>query len=206
MFLKYFYLIICLSIIVNVKSQLSSDDYDDYDAQQQIGTEPLVFYRRPQSTQTAIGSNAIFYCSSSSSPIIWFKNDTPIGVSSKYMITSQYLQIVNVDENDEAIYACTIRNAVEMKTASANLTVLFAPRFTPLPDTYRVGLKNLSIELYCRVRANPRPTITWQKSLSIMKLDITIRSSHRMRLLNDSQILRERILAGFSRWMQNHLW
>jgi hypothetical protein len=31
---------------------------------------------------------------------------------------------LNVDENDEAIYGCTIRNTVEMKTASANLTVL----------------------------------------------------------------------------------
>jgi hypothetical protein len=28
-----------------------------------------------------------------------------------------------VDENDEATYGCSIRNAVEMKTASANLTV-----------------------------------------------------------------------------------
>lgn len=56
--------------------------------------------------------------------ILFYQNDIPLGVSSKYAITSQYLQIANVDENDAAIYACTIRNTAEMKTASANLTVL----------------------------------------------------------------------------------
>ncbi|CAF0794048.1 unnamed protein product [Rotaria sordida] len=174
--------------MMNFLCTLSSDDYSDYDAQeqqqQQIQTEPLVFTRRPQSTQVAIGSSAIFYCSSSSSPITWFKNDVPLGTGSKHMITNQYLQILNIDENDEAIYDCTIRNALEMKTASANLTVLYAPRFVPLPDTYRVGLKNLSIELHCRVRGNPKPTITWHKS------HINIRSSHRMHLLDNNQILR----------------
>ncbi|CAF3402562.1 unnamed protein product [Rotaria socialis] len=183
MYSKYFYLIIYLSILVNVKSQSTFDGDDDYDTQQQIRTEPLIFIRRPQSTEVTIGSNAIFYCSSSSSPIIWSKNDIPIGPSSKHMITSQYLQIANVDENDEATYACTIRNTVEMKTTSANLTVLIAPRFSPLPDTYRLGLKNLSIELRCQVLGNPKPKIMWYKS------HVNIRSSHRMRLLDDSQVL-----------------
>jgi hypothetical protein len=97
---------------------------------------------------------------------------------------------LSVDESDEATYACTIRNAVEMKTASASLTVLCkikhhffvlyffkihstaAPRFNPLPDTYRVGLKNLTIELHCRVRGNPKPKITWHKSRNYPKIFI----------------------------------
>jgi len=41
---------------------------------------------------------------------------------------------------------------------------IVAPRFNPLPDSYRVGLKNLSVELQCRVRGNPKPKITWHKS------------------------------------------
>jgi hypothetical protein len=164
MFLKYFYLIIGLNIITNIKCQSRDDEYEDYDAEPQTRTEPLVFSQRPQSTKVSFGSHAIFYCSSFSSPIIWSKNYTPIGPSSKHLITNQYLQILNVDENDEATYGCTIRNTVEMKTASANLTVLLPPRFNPLPDTYRVGLTNLSIELQCRVRGNPKPKITWHKS------------------------------------------
>lgn len=36
-------------------------------------SEPLIFLRRPQSTQIPFGNHAIFYCSSSSSPIIWSK-------------------------------------------------------------------------------------------------------------------------------------
>jgi hypothetical protein len=35
--------------------------------------EPLVFSRRPESTQVPIGSHAIFYCSSTSNLIIWSK-------------------------------------------------------------------------------------------------------------------------------------
>ncbi len=44
------------------------------------------------------------------------------------------------------------------------------PRFNPLPDTYRVGLKNLTIELQCRVRGNPKPKITWHKSCKYQTL------------------------------------
>jgi len=91
MFWKYFYLVICLNIILSVKSQSQYDDYGDYDAEQQIKTgnsyffislfvyiyiiieEPLIFSNRPQSTKVPIGSHAVFYCSSSSSPIIWSK-------------------------------------------------------------------------------------------------------------------------------------
>lgn len=107
-----------------------------------------------------------------------------MGVSPKIKITSQYLQILNVDESDDGSYACTIRNPVEMKTALATLTVqrklirpliillffnasfccLDPPRFNPLPDTYRVGLKDSSVELQCRVRGSPKPKITWYKS------------------------------------------
>jgi hypothetical protein len=38
MYWKYFYLVICLNIIVNIKSQSQYDDYGDYDAEQQIKT------------------------------------------------------------------------------------------------------------------------------------------------------------------------
>jgi hypothetical protein len=38
MYLKYFYLIIGLNIIVHVKCQSQDDDYGDYDAEQQIRT------------------------------------------------------------------------------------------------------------------------------------------------------------------------
>ena len=46
-----------------------------------------------------------------------------MGVSPKIKITSQYLQILNVDESDDGNYACTIRNPFEIKTALATLTV-----------------------------------------------------------------------------------
>jgi hypothetical protein len=49
MCLKYFYVVICLNIIVNVKSQSQYDDYGDDDAQQQIRTGNqyfLYFYLR----------------------------------------------------------------------------------------------------------------------------------------------------------------
>ena len=46
-----------------------------------------------------------------------------MGTSPKIIITSEYLQILNVDESDVATYSCTIRNAVEIKTALATLTV-----------------------------------------------------------------------------------
>jgi len=38
MYLKYFYLVICLNIIVNVKSQSNYDDYSDDEAEQRIKT------------------------------------------------------------------------------------------------------------------------------------------------------------------------
>jgi len=41
---------------------------------------------------------------------------------------------------------------------------LVAPRFNPLPDTYIVGLKDLSVDFHCHVRGNPKPTVTWHKS------------------------------------------
>jgi hypothetical protein len=57
------------------------------------------------------------------------------------LITGQYLQILNVDENDEATYACTIRNAIEMKTASASLTV-----FCEIKHSFFIFYSILSIE------------------------------------------------------------
>ena len=54
--------------------------------------------------------------------------------------------------------------------------------------------------MQCRVHGNPKPKITWRKSckyqyifaknLSVIKLALNIRSSHRFRLLDDNQILR----------------
>jgi hypothetical protein len=38
MFLKYFYLIIGLNIITNIKCQSRDDEYEDYDAEPQIRT------------------------------------------------------------------------------------------------------------------------------------------------------------------------
>jgi hypothetical protein len=85
---------------------------------------------------------------------------------------------------------------------STTLSSIDAPRFNPVPDTYRVGLKNASIELSCRVRANPKAKITWLKSRTyvssrvdarshtIVIVETILRSSHRVHLLNDSQILR----------------
>jgi len=186
MYSPWIFAIIAGCLILQIQSQNEPVDYedDDYDENSQtIKVEPLTFLHRPQSAQAAVGTHAIFYCSSTS-PIIWSKNDVPMGISSKIRITNQYLQVLNIDETDEGNYACTIRNPIEMKTALATLTVHHPPRFNPLPDTYRVGLKDSSVDLQCRVRGNPKPKITWHKS------NVAIRPSHRMHLLNDSQTLR----------------
>ncbi|CAF1177250.1 unnamed protein product [Didymodactylos carnosus] len=110
-------------------------------------------------------------------------DDVLLSASSKHVITSHSLQIVNVNENDQGIYACTIRNSKEIKTILANLTILFSPRFNPLPETYNVGLINGSIELRCRVKGSPKPVMSWRKGY------VQLRTSHRVRFYDDGEIL-----------------
>lgn len=61
-------------------------------------------------------------------------------------------------------------------------------------------MKDSSVELQCRVRGNPKPTITWHKSgryqrsflilFNVLILGVILRTAHRIHLADDGQILR----------------
>ena len=74
------------------------------------------------------GSNAFFSCQADGEPvptISWYFNDTALeqADTTKYIITNNTLQIVNVESSDVDTYTCTATNIVSSDTSSGVLTV-----------------------------------------------------------------------------------
>uniref|UniRef100_A0A1B0CWT0 Muscle M-line assembly protein unc-89 n=1 Tax=Lutzomyia longipalpis TaxID=7200 RepID=A0A1B0CWT0_LUTLO len=79
------------------------------------------------------------------------------------------IDILNVLPEDAGEWTCTAKNAFHAISTSCNITVfepppvdVIPPTFSrPISDTYNINVNELVLE--CRVRGQPRPTITWYK-------------------------------------------
>ena len=72
------------------------------------------------------GSNAFFTCQADGEPvsiISWYFNDTALADPTKYIITNNTLQIVNVESSDVGTYTCIATNVISNVTSSGVLTV-----------------------------------------------------------------------------------
>ena len=74
------------------------------------------------------GSNASFFCQAIGEPvptISWYFNDTVLeqADTTKYIITNNTLQIVNVESSDVGTYTCIATNVVSSDTSAGVLTV-----------------------------------------------------------------------------------
>ena len=74
------------------------------------------------------GSNAFFSCQADGEPIptiSWYFNGTVFeqADTTKYIITNNTLQIVNVQSSDAGTYTCIATNIVSSDTSSGVLTV-----------------------------------------------------------------------------------
>ena len=70
--------------------------------------------------------NAFFLCQADGEPaptISWYFNGTALADTTKYIITNDTLQIVNVESSDAGIYTCNATNVVSNDTSSGVLTV-----------------------------------------------------------------------------------
>ena len=74
------------------------------------------------------GSNAFFSCQADGEPvptISWYFNSTVLeqANTTKFIITNNTLQIVNVESSDVGTYTCNATNVVSSDTSSGVLTV-----------------------------------------------------------------------------------
>ncbi|GAB0100344.1 muscle M-line assembly protein unc-89 [Sergentomyia squamirostris] len=107
------------------------------------------------------------------SQVLWSKNHIPLESSSRHRTTFRdglaILEIFGATPDDSAEYSCLVRNRHGQAETSSKLKVYEGFESTPMPptftrsikDTYNINVNELVLE--CRVRGQPRPTISWYK-------------------------------------------
>ncbi|XP_059620294.1 muscle M-line assembly protein unc-89-like, partial [Phlebotomus argentipes] len=107
------------------------------------------------------------------SEVVWHRNHIPLESSSRHRTIFRdglaTLEIFGATPDDSAEYSCVVRNRYGQAESSSKLKVYEGFETTPMPptftrsikDTYNINVDELVLE--CRVRGQPRPSITWYK-------------------------------------------
>ena len=133
------------------------------------------------------GSNASFTCQAIGEPlptISWYFNDTALeqANTTKYIITNNRLNIVNVESSDAGTYICIATNVISNDTSSGVLTVngeslilvlylqiivliVVGPNITaPVEVQQFIVTERMNGSITCTATGYPVPTVVWQNS------------------------------------------
>ncbi|XP_051172267.1 peroxidasin homolog [Leptopilina boulardi] len=134
-------------------------------------SEFLRFIEIPISQTVEAGVDVTFTCRVEGEPsphVEWWKNGRLILAGGRFQFddSGSILKIEAVKQSDSARYICRGKNIDGLAETSADLTVL-QEDFRPPEMTYQpqdMEVENgASIEIPCRARGNPKPTIQWKK-------------------------------------------
>ncbi|KRT84503.1 peroxidase [Oryctes borbonicus] len=130
-----------------------------------------VFTVHPDSVSVPLGGHAKFECVAVGTPdpnLIWFKNDVEIISDGRIKLNrdNTKLEIINVNESDEALYVCEARNSLGYREVSARLTIIENNNRRPVLVYGPYDLEALvgsTIEIPCKAEGTPTPGIQWRK-------------------------------------------
>lgn len=134
-------------------------------------SEFLRFIETPISQTVEAGVDVTFTCKleGESSPLVeWWKNGRLISPGGRFKIedNGSILKIEAVKQSDSARFVCRAKGSGGLAETSADLNVLQEdfrpPELTYQPQDMEVE-NGASIEIPCRARGNPKPTIQWKK-------------------------------------------
>ncbi|XP_078378982.1 uncharacterized protein LOC144662115 [Oculina patagonica] len=126
------------------------------------------FLRKPPSGMTVNeGQTAVLTCSADGHPpsrITWSKVSSSLPIGRHVVDSSGALIVKNVKPEDDGVYSCRAENFLGSASASATLTVQFAPRVS-LPSDRLVAEDEQTITIACNITGQPQPSITWTKAI-----------------------------------------
>ncbi|XP_047102337.1 muscle M-line assembly protein unc-89-like isoform X2 [Schistocerca piceifrons] len=150
------------------------------------------FTQKPQLRQEDEGNRLIFECQLLSSPkpdICWFRGDTQLAEDHRTVMRTQalgsnkflvVLELDDVIESDAGLYKVKAKNKMGEVAASINLNFSpideprekqidgIAPTFSKKP-AIRQEEDGKRLLFECRIQADPRPTVTWSHSGTVVK-------------------------------------
>ncbi|XP_044749680.1 peroxidasin [Coccinella septempunctata] len=128
----------------------------------------------PSDCQPQSGETSVFNCLVKGDPeptVVWYKNQEVIDVTdSKFEILSNNTLIIrNVNQADEGVYSCSVKNILGDISSKAVRLVLSQktsenfgpPKIEVKPSSVSSAPGTPYVQLFCRAVGNPRPIITW---------------------------------------------
>jgi len=113
------------------------------------------------------GQTALLKCTADGHPpprITWSKINSSLPVGRHVVESSGALIVKNVKSEDDGVYSCRAENLLGSVSASAKLTVQFAPQVS-ISSNQLMAEEEQTITIACSAAAQPPSTIRWSKAI-----------------------------------------
>ena len=131
--------------------------------------------------------SAILHCSSSGYPrpdVVWSKTNGTLPHKRTVVDNTGKLVIKHVTDSDSGIYQCKASNLLGSTKTTAKLQVNFAPRLTLNKGPfYKTIGDNVTLPT-CHVTGQPKPKVTWSKSIGSLPKGRVIVENKQLTILN----------------------
>ncbi|XP_070559759.1 contactin-5-like isoform X2 [Ptychodera flava] len=164
----------------NYQCTASNYPEDNPDAQEQTSSStgtidvraPPQWVKQLEDVEADIQTNAVFECEAEGTAPIsykWYRNGEQLTTRSRHSFSNNFkrLSIINLEEDDSAMYQCQASNTLLNKEraiySTGQLTVLaLAPSFDKNPMVQnQPAAKNGNVTIVCNPEAAPKPEFTW---------------------------------------------
>lgn len=145
------------------------------------------FSPRRSDITTVRGETIQLACSASrgtNQAVSWTKDGLTLASHARFtLLTSGGLLIVNIQQEDEGVYKCTVREGTNVYTSESRITVQVPPSFSESPEDQTV-VEGTTISFRCVSVGNPVPVITWSKE------NEPLPNNGRFEIIENAQVLR----------------
>ncbi|XP_078380224.1 uncharacterized protein LOC144663168 [Oculina patagonica] len=131
-----------------------------------ISNSAPFLWKPPSGMTVDEGQTAVLSCSADGHPtprITWSKASSSLPVGRHAVESGGALIVKSVKPEDDGVYSCRAENVLGSVSASAKLTVQFAPEVSLSSDRL-VAEEEQTITIACSVTGQPKPNITWSNS------------------------------------------
>jgi len=131
--------------------------------------------RGPVDTTVNERNTAMLKCTADGNPspkVTWTRLNSSLPVGRHVVESSGALIIKDVRPGDDGVYNCRAKNLLGHVNASAKLTVQFTPKLL-LSTNRLMAEERQNIRIACTATGQPRPSITWSKSVGSLPEDRT---------------------------------
>lgn len=129
--------------------------------------QPITWKNAPENQYPTAGSDYLVKCEVTASPnptVDWIRNGKPVRGNQKYVIETDGLRIMNVQETDDGIYTCraVVVETGELDERNIRIEVYKTPVITLLPLSVD-AVEGQPFSVNCTATGKPIPKITWTK-------------------------------------------